>query len=381
MVNMRWGGFQAILPLKPALTACIPANLKSTPASSNFVKAVCFSDNSMSRLNVRLQLNGCYYNGKRENKHPFIEQQAALKLTLHCFCILYFTLTIITFLVIWYLSVRIKIKMQLWEGEMFMKSRTETRSGFDRSGALPVKLFALLALLLITASSAQAGELDIRLEAGGVRFSRNDVQIPGDGGTRFDMLDLTGKGPDLYFRLYAVYDFNDKHALRLTLAPLKVEGTGMLSEDVIFKEDVFTAGTPVKGKYKFNTYRLTYRWTFHDRDRWRWGLGGAVLVRDAEITLEQADKKQSEDDLGLVPLLHLYGEYRFNDKTFLVLDVEGAWSPMGRAVDMALMARHDFSSGWYAAAGYRTLEGGADNDTVYAFAWLHYAQAAVGYRF
>ncbi len=45
------------------------------------------------------------------------------------------------------------------------------------------------------------------------------------------------------------------------------------------------------------------------------------------------------------------------------------------------MAQYGFVSGWYAAAGYRTLEGGADNDDVYAFAWLHYAQVSVGRRF
>ena len=239
----------------------------------------------------------------------------------------------------------------------------------------------LSGLILIMASPVLADGLDIRVEGGGVWFSRNDVRIPGDSGTRFDMLDLTGRGPDPYFRLYGTYDFNDKHSLRLTLAPLEVDGTGMLGEDVLFKDDVFAAGTPTKGTYRFNTYRLTYRWTFPGRERFNWGIGGAVLLRDARITLEQGDRRQSEDDLGFVPLLHLYGEYRLSDKSFLVLDLEGAWSPMGRAVDMALMAEHNFDSGWYAAAGYRTLEGGADNDSVYAFAWLHYAQAAVGYRF
>ncbi len=168
----------------------------------------------------------------------------------------------------------------------------------------------LLGITPAMAPSASAGELDLQVEGGGVWFSRNDVRIPGDDGTKFDMLDLTGNGPDPYVRFYATYDFNGRHALRLTLAPLKVDGTGRLSEDVTFKNDVFAADAPTKGTYKFNTYRLTYRWTFHDRERWRWGLGAAALVRDADITLEQGDKKQSRDDLGLVPLLHLYGAYR-----------------------------------------------------------------------
>ncbi|MBU1692397.1 MAG: hypothetical protein KKC51_00370 [Verrucomicrobia bacterium] len=54
---------------------------------------------------------------------------------------------------------------------------------------------------------------------------------------------------------------------------------------------------------------------------------------------------------------------------------------MGRGVDAVLKAQCDFDSGWYVAAGYRTLEGGADNDDVYTFAWLHYALVAAGRRF
>ena len=244
-----------------------------------------------------------------------------------------------------------------------------------------MRFYFLLGAILLVNVSAPAGELRLQAEGGGVWFSKNNVRIPGDGGTKFDMLDLTGNGSDPYVRLYGTYDFNRRHALRMTFAPLQVDGTGRLSDDVAFKDDVFTASAPTKGTYKFNTYRVTYRWTFHDRGRWRWGLGAAVLVRDADITLEQGDKRQSRDDLGVVPLLHLHAAYRFNDQASVILDVEGAWSPMGRAIDSALKAEYDFDSGWYLAAGYRTLEGGADNDSVYTFAWLHYALAEVGYRF
>jgi hypothetical protein len=244
-----------------------------------------------------------------------------------------------------------------------------------------LRIYWLLGVILTITSSAAGGELDLHFESGGVWFSRNDVRIPGDDGTKFDMLDLTGNGADPYVRVYATYDFNARHTLRLTLAPLTVDGTGRLNEDVTFKDDVFTADLPTKGTYQFNTYRLTYRWTFHDRERWCWGLGVAALVRDAEITLEQGDKRQSRDDLGLVPLLHLYGEYRLNDRASVILDMEGAWSPMGRAVDAALKAKYDFDSGWYVEAGYRTIEGGADNDDVYTFAWLHHALVAAGCRF
>ncbi len=244
-----------------------------------------------------------------------------------------------------------------------------------------LRFHLLLGGILLASSSSLAGGLRLSAEGGAVWFSRNDVRIPGEGGTKFDLLDLTGNGPDPYIRLHATYDFNSRHALRITAAPLEVAGTGILREDVTFKDDVFTVGVPTRGTYAFNTYRLTYRRTFQGDSLWSWGLGAAVLVRDADITLEQGDRKQSRDDLGLVPLLHVYAAYRFSDRASVHLDVEGAWSPVGRAFDAALKAQYDFDSGWYVAAGYRTLEGGADNDSVYTFAWLHHALAEIGCRF
>ncbi len=56
-------------------------------------------------------------------------------------------------------------------------------------------------------------------------------------------------------------------------------------------------------------------------------------------------------------------------------------APQGRAFDVALKGRYALGSRAELAAGYRTVEGGADNDEVYTFAWLHYAVASLMYRF
>jgi hypothetical protein len=36
---------------------------------------------------------------------------------------------------------------------------------------------------------------------------------------------------------------------------------------------------------------------------------------------------------------------------------------------------------WELAFGYRTIEGGADVEEVYTFAWLHFAVGSVRFRF
>jgi len=109
--------------------------------------------------------------------------------------------------------------------------------------------------------------------------------------------------------------------------------------------------------------------------------GGALLVRDAKVELKQGTLKESNTDLCLVPLLHLYGRYFFNERVTATLDVEGAGASQGRAIDAAVKVAYEWPSGWHAAAGYRTLEGGADNNSVYTFAWLHFVLFKIGYAF
>ena len=86
---------------------------------------------------------------------------------------------------------------------------------------------ALVVTVLLLPGVAAWGEsgpdekrFDIGLETGAVWFSRNDTRIPGDTGTRFDMMDLTGSGPDIFARVDGSWDINDKHGLRVVLAPL-----------------------------------------------------------------------------------------------------------------------------------------------------------------
>jgi hypothetical protein len=237
------------------------------------------------------------------------------------------------------------------------------------------------ALCVLFAASARGGTTSVEIEGGGAWFSRNDVRIPGDDGTEFDMLDLTGPGPDLYARLCLSHAFNDRHLIRLTAAPLEVEGDGRLSDPTRFAGEEFAPDVTTRGTYRFNTFRLTYRRTFRPEDGWEWGVGGALLVRDAEIQLEQGPLSASDSNVGVVPLLHLYASRPLTGQLAAAADFEGLASPQGRALDLALTLRYRPHRDWDVAAGYRTLEGGADNDSVYTFAWIHYAMLSVTRRF
>lgn len=230
----------------------------------------------------------------------------------------------------------------------------------------------ILATIFSTPTESSAQEFSLELETGGLWFGNNDVRIPNNGGTKFDMLDLIGSDvvPYLRFRLNA--EFGDRHTLRFLAAPIRKIGTGLFEDPVFFEETNFEAGVATDGLYKFNTYRVTYRYTFYDEERWTLGAGAAALIRDAEVELTQPDRTDSNTDLGFVPLLHLYAEGRFSDRYSMILDIESLAATQGRATDASLTLNYSLSENWTLYTGYRVLEGGADVDEVFNFAWINF---------
>jgi len=162
---------------------------------------------------------------------------------------------------------------------------------------------------------------------------------------------------------------------------LRVTGSGTFDEPVDFAGKTFAANTSTDGNYKFDTYRLTYRYQFLNTDAWRLRAGAALLLRDAKIELEQNGIKASDSNVGVVPLLSFAADWMFAERWAAMLDFEGLAGGPGRAFDVAVKLQYDITDRWYAGGGYRILEGGADNDTVYNFAWFNFAFLSVGYRF
>ncbi|TVP57177.1 MAG: hypothetical protein EA349_07020 [Halomonadaceae bacterium] len=222
----------------------------------------------------------------------------------------------------------------------------------------------------------------LTLEAGPAWFSRNDARIPNDAqGDRFDVTDLSGSGATPSFRINLDYHWDQYHSVRATYAPLRIAGTNVLGDDTRFAGELFEAGEPTKATYIFNTYRLGYRYTWHESDRWQTRVGASLLIRDANIRLQQGNTVADDPDLGVVPLLSLQITRFLSPRWSAELDVEGLAAPQGRAFDAALAAQYQWHPNITTRVGYRTLEGGADNDSVYTFAWVHYLFAGLRLAF
>ena len=243
-------------------------------------------------------------------------------------------------------------------------------------------LAGVLGLLApLSAAAAQSPRFVVELEGGPVWQSRNDVEIPNDGrSTRFSLRDFVGSGPWPAGRLYVTWNVAERHGLRLLAAPFSLSETFIPLRPLRFAHQGYLAGEPVKATYTFNSYRLSYRYRWHAAERTAAWVGVTAKVRDATVALVQEGTDSREDDVGVIPLLHVAGEWRVAPRWRLALDADGLAGGPGRAIDAALKLGFDPGGPWTIHAGYRTLEGGADVPEIYNFAWLHYAVASVSWR-
>lgn len=245
-----------------------------------------------------------------------------------------------------------------------------------RLGAL-----ALATAAVLLGAGAAAAQLRVDLESGAVWSGYNDVRIPGDTGTLFSLSEDLEIDPSAFWRARVEYTFGERHTFSALIAPLEVEATGTLPDAVNFEGVVFPEGTDVVGTYRFDSYRLTYRYEFAPRGRLQAGLGFTAKIRDAEIAVEGGGLSSKKTNTGFVPLLNFSLRWSLTERASLLLRGDALAAPQGRAEDVLAAFVYEPRPGIAARIGYRIVEGGADNDEVYNFALINYAVAGVTVEF
>jgi len=230
----------------------------------------------------------------------------------------------------------------------------------------------LCALLLVLCPDARA-QVQIDIETGIIFASYNDVEIPRGTGTRFSLTDDLGSDHEPFFRGRVSYTIQGRHTVSCLIAQLSLPASGKLKEPLNFAGTDFPARMPLKAEYRFDSYRLTYRYTFRRGERFEAGLGATAKIRDAEITVESADEVASKKNTGFVPLLNFMVRWRFEPRFWFLIEGDAAAAPQGRAEDVLLALQYWPTEQLGFKLGYRVLEGGADVEEVYNFAWLNYA--------
>jgi hypothetical protein len=245
---------------------------------------------------------------------------------------------------------------------------------------LGILLFALTMTTTFSLSQSEK-KFGIMVEGGATWQSRNDIRVPNETGTEFSLPDVIGAGPYGVFRAEFDFDINERHGLRFVFAPLEITDNGTLPEDVSFAGEEFEPGVQTEANYKFSSYRISYRYRFYNGPTWRWKVGATGFIRDARIALNQDGKYAEDTDLGFVPLVHLQGLARIGEGWRFILDFDGLAASQGRAFDISAKLGYSVSDLVEIAFGYRVIEGGADVEQVYNFAWFNSIVGSVRFAF
>jgi hypothetical protein len=235
----------------------------------------------------------------------------------------------------------------------------------------------IIVFALIACIQTAFAQLTIDLEGGIAVTGYNDIRIPGDIGTFIGLPDELNSDPYLFGRARLSYTFKERNTFMVLFAPLRVSYDGTFNRDVNYQNTIFPAGTPIDATYKFNSYRITYRYRVLKRETINLGFGLTVKARDAFIRLEGGGLRAVKNDLGFVPLVNFRFDWQFSPRLYLLVDGDALAAPQGRAEDVLLALGYSLNERFDIFTGYRILEGGADNDEVYTFSLFHYGVLGV----
>jgi hypothetical protein len=234
-------------------------------------------------------------------------------------------------------------------------------------------IYSLITIWFLCWSSPIKAQAIFDIESGLVSTGYNDVRIPGDNGTLFSLKDDLKPKSKLFYRLRASYTIKSRHTISVLYAPLEIKSEGSVAKDISFQGAVFPANTKLYGTYKFNSYRLTYRYDIVQKPKFEFGLGLTAKIRDARISLSFTSQPDEKTNVGFVPIINFRLLWKMDDKFGILMDGDALVGKQGRAEDVLIAATYKFSDNIGFRAGYRILEGGSDSDKVYGFALFHYA--------
>ncbi len=242
--------------------------------------------------------------------------------------------------------------------------------------------FCTILLSAVVSLAPQAlSQVELDIESGVAFSGYNDVRIPGDVGTLFSLSEELEADPTFFYRIRVFYHFSEHHHLGALVAPLSINSAGQLDRDLLFKGETFPANTRLQATYIFNSYRLLYRYDFLRKEEIELGIGFTAKIRDAKISVKGAGLQSEKTNVGFVPIIHFRLLWNLAEKFAFLLDGDALAAPQGRAEDVLAALIFKASDKMDLKAGYRILEGGADNEEVYNFALIHYASIGAIFYF
>ncbi|MBU0983458.1 MAG: hypothetical protein KKA42_06285, partial [candidate division Zixibacteria bacterium] len=164
-------------------------------------------------------------------------------------------------------------------------------------------LAAVAVWLVCGATGARAG-WTVDIESGLAYNGYNDVRIPGDLGTDISLTEDLKSDGTAFLRLRLTADLGRRHQLSILAAPLRFDASGRIDRAVDYNGVSFAAGEILTSRYRFDSYRLTYRYALARSERLRFDLGLTAKIRDAAIAISGQTESSEKTNTGFVPLIN-----------------------------------------------------------------------------
>ena len=246
------------------------------------------------------------------------------------------------------------------------------------------KLYLLIFCLLGLAGTLSAqSDFRLRLYPQVAVGANNDIRCPNNSdGT---LLSLPG---DLHRTSAAVFaprvEFEyayRRHHIMLAAVFVRENFTGHASEPIHFNQALFATGSSIDALYRFDTYRLSYRYRLVNRPKFQLELGATALLRDAMVAMTGDNQHSEFYNLGVVPLISYYIGWT-PISALTVYSYGDGLSPNMAARRISSQASNTTfiptSASW---PGYRLIEGGSNVKSVYTFALYHFLSIGLEIHF
>ena len=202
-------------------------------------------------------------------------------------------------------------------------------------------IVVLLALLAFAPSLSAASNPDfvpfVETEQGLISILSHTYQngvSSVDPGTDFDFRNQGGQEILFPFARYTVgATIAQNHRVWFTYQPLDIVTNVEFRGAVEVGESTYADGEAVELRYSFPFYRVSYTYDLlNNRDNAILGVGVVLQIRNASIQFKSLDNSNTDSDLyisqnvGLVPALAIYSQYRFPFGLVLTADIAGTYA-------------------------------------------------------
>ena len=213
--------------------------------------------------------------------------------------------------------------------------------------------------------------------------ANNDICCPNNGdGTRLSLPGDLHRTSTAVFAPRAELEYAyRRHHIMFAAVFVRENFTGFASEPIRFNTALFETGSSIDALYRFDTYRLSYRYRLVDRPKFQFELGATVLLRDAMVAMTGNDTSSAFYNLGVVPLISYYIGWTPIPKLSVYSYGDGLVSKYGRAEDIFAGVKYDVHPNIGVLAGYRVIEGGSNVKSVYTFALYHFLSIGLELHF